>query len=118
MKRLYVVVRSDIGAGMALAQACHAVASFGSSFPGPFNAWHLGESNIVCLQARNESHLRELFAGLGADALGASFHEPDLDGQMTAFACDRAPKQWSSLPLALKAHRDCYPAACVDNPGL
>ena len=103
MNRLYVVVRSDIGAGLQLAQACQAVAAFGSSFPGPFAAWHHGKSNIVCLQARNEVHLRELFAALAPDALSASFHEPDLDGAMTALACDKRPKVWSSLPLALKA---------------
>lgn len=103
MQRLFVVVRSDIAPGLQLAQACHAVAAFGSAFPGPFRAWHLGESNIVCLQARDEQHLRELFAGLSPEALAASFHEPDLGEQMTAFACDRRPKAWSSLPLALKA---------------
>ena len=103
MNRLYVVVRADIAPGLQLAQACHAVAAFGTSFPGPFTTWHHGDSNIVCLQARDEAHLRELFAALPPEAISVSFHEPDLAEQMTAFACDRRPKQWSSLPLALKA---------------
>lgn len=103
MQRLFVVVRSDIVPGLQLAQACHAVAAFGSSFPGPFAAWHRGDSNIVCLQARDEQHLRELFAALPPEALAASFYEPDLAEQMTAFACDRRPKSWSSLPLALRS---------------
>lgn len=114
MKRLYIVVRADIGAGMALAQSCHAVAAFGTAFPGPFAAWHRGESNIVCLQARDERHLRELFAALPHGALSASFHEPDLAGAMTAFACDKRPKQWSSLPLALKQHRMCWPEDTIE----
>ena len=102
MERLYVIVRADIPAGLQLAQACHAVSEFATKHPELHRSWHLGERNIVCLQARNELHLVELLAELPARANVAHFDEPDLGGSMTAIATDVRPKHWSSLPLALK----------------
>lgn len=86
-----------------MAQACHAVAAFGTQYPKEFTKWHNGERNIVCLQAKDEAHLLSLIEELPEDALHTEFFEPDLEDHMTAFACDRVPKNWSSLPLALKA---------------
>ena len=118
MKRLYVIVRADLAPGLQLAQSCHAVAAFGASYPEPFAAWHRGESNIVCLQARDEGHLRELLASLDIGAQVATFCEPDLGGELTAFACDRVPRAFSSLPLALRPRRSRSEDNQVDALGL
>ncbi len=120
MEKLIVVIRSDIDPGLQLAQACHAAARFGARHHVQARAWDEAECNIVCLGARDLAHLTELTSAVADAPSLTKFNEPDLKGELTAFAVDGAfaPKQWSSLPCALKPHRYCYPAERVDNPGL
>jgi hypothetical protein len=120
MEKLVIVIRSDIHPGLQLAQTGHAAVRFGARHHEIATAWDEAECNIVCLGARDLGHLTELCGAVAHAPSLVTFREPYLNDEMTSFAVDGAfvPPQWSSLPLALKAHRTCYPAECVDNPGL
>lgn len=102
--KLYVVVRADLDRGAQLAQCGHAVAAFAYYRSRDHADWVEGSNNIVVLSARDERHLRTLWGQL-VDLPAASFTEPDLDDQMTAFAVlgQGGVPYLSSLPLAPKA---------------
>ena len=101
MKRLYVVVRNDLGPGLQLAQACHAV----QGFTREYAAVDVGD-NLIALGAPPFA-----LAQLGLHALLADlpiylFFEPDLGKELTAIALNgEAQKLVASLPLALRAPR-------------
>lgn len=97
MKRLYVVVRSDLPSGLQMAQACHAALEFGRVHG---EREDVGD-NLVVLHARDEQHLKELTdAGMMSAAL-AVFREPDLGNEVTAVSFNGdAQRMLSSLPLA------------------
>ena len=100
--KLYVVTRRDLSPGYQIVQSCHAVESFARAFPWEVD-FHLKVGDtMVCLAARNESDLFELFVIM--KATGAStiaFWEPDIN-EYTAFAV--APSDYhymlGHLPLA------------------
>lgn len=117
MTRLYVIVRSDLAPGLQVAQACHAVAAFAYEHRQAHDAWVEGESNLVVLQARDEAHLLELLGP--APGQLATFCEPDLNGEMTAFAASEAHPSWSCLPLALRSRTKQLPlqSGSLGNPG-
>lgn len=103
LKRLYVVVRADLPAGLQLAQACHATRSFGLEQP----ELDVGE-NLVVLHAKDAAALGTLVETARKEDLPVvPFHEPDLDGAITAAAfTGAAQKLLSTLPLALRPARD------------
>jgi hypothetical protein len=105
MNRLYTITRADLPLGSRIAQTAHAVAAFATAHPEPFNAWALPEQrNVVCLEAPEIEPLLERLLAAGVRC--ASFRETDLDGQLTAIACEEAgAKLLSSLPLAGRAPR-------------
>lgn len=108
MKKLYVVVRGDLPEGAQIAQSCHAVSAYAVAFPERHRDWHQHGQNLVVLSVTNEAHLRVLLDIIGRvhEIVCTPFFEPDLDGQMTAFAVpDLAAKQLACLPLALRAPR-------------
>ena len=111
MKKLYVVVRGDLPEGAQIAQSCHAVSAYAVAFPEAHRDWHQNGQNLVVLSVPNEAQLRDLLGTieLVLEIVCAPFNEPDLGGQMTAFAVpDLAAKQLASLPLALRASRCPY----------
>lgn len=102
MKRLYVVVRADLPAGLQMAQACHVTREFTLAYPEE----DVGE-NLVVLHARDEAELARLLVSSDPLCLSKAFREPDLGGAMTAVAFSGdAQKHLSSLPLALRPRRD------------
>lgn len=105
MNRLYTITRSDLVAGAPIAQTGHAVAAFATAHPELFQAWALPEQrNIICLEAPEIELLLERLQAAGMRC--AVFRETDLDGQLTAIACEeRAAKLLSSLPLAGRSAR-------------
>lgn len=99
MKRLYVVVRSDLPAGLQMAQACHATREFGLLHPGE----DVGD-NLVVLHVPDEGALRGLVDAAKGACPVVAFSEPDLNGEMTAAAFSGEARRFlSSLPLALRA---------------
>ena len=111
MKRLYVVVRSDLPPGLQLAQACHAAREFAADYPGD-----LAGENLVALSCPNELSLWRLTDDARLACVPVTpFREPDLGGELTAAAFgNNARKLLSSLPLALRAPR--APRASQDPP--
>lgn len=96
VKRLYVVVRNDIAAGLKMAQACHATREFTLR-----QSEDVGE-NLVVLEAPPEELARVVGAASGLCSV-TTFHEPDLGGALTAAAFGLgARKLLSSLPLACR----------------
>jgi hypothetical protein len=95
MDRLYVVVRSDLEAGLQAAQACHAALEWSKGKP------EIPE-NLVILNAPDERTVRALHGK--TESLGAVlFVEPDLEGQATAFAVSGSARPMlSCLPLAMR----------------
>lgn len=117
MKKLYVVVREDLDPGLVAAQAVHAALKLALKWSLAVDVWDARSGNLVLLGARNEAHLAELEAKTKELKLSgnlalpiADFHEIDLNGQLTGFACivgEEAAQLFGSLPLAFKAHRQC-----------
>ncbi len=104
MKRLYIVVRNDIHPGLQFAQGVHACNAFEQTFPELYKAWVKGSNNVVCVQVPDEPALAALLAQNEGQAVG--FHEPDLDGQLTAIAVSDKGKGLGGLSLALKYYHD------------
>lgn len=104
MKKLYVITRRDLPAGLAAAQACHAVARFCLESPVRARDWER-ECNLIVLAVDDEPALEQLRVQLEQqEAEPVTFHEPDLGGELTALACrEDARPLLSSLPLALRA---------------
>lgn len=95
MKRLYIVVRNDIRAGLQIAQACHAAREFTLR-----SGEDVGE-NLVVLHA-SHAELERLVSLHPC----VPFREPDLGGELTAAAfAGNARKLLSCLPLAMRPDR-------------
>ena len=100
MDRLYIVVRADLAPGLQLAQACHALQAFNDQHPIAARAW---KGNLVCLAVPSAAELGTLACDLGRAYPLATFHEPDVAGELTAVAIHGdAAKRLSRLPLALR----------------
>jgi len=107
MKKLYIIVRADLPPGAQLAQSCHVVSAFAVAHPELHRAWHADGQNLVCLQVPDRRALELLGSEISPQAF-ASFSEPDFGGELTALAMsDDAARRLSTLPLALRAPRDC-----------
>lgn len=103
MNKLYVVVRGDLSPGAQTAQACHAVSAYAVAFPEDHRDWHKQGQNLVVLQSPDRHKLGELCSVIegGHEIATSPFYEPDLNGELTAFAVsDLAAKLLSQLPLA------------------
>ena len=104
---LYTIVRADLPAGLQIAQSLHAAVEYSLLNPQTYQDWHEHSNYVVCLSARDVSHLETLklkLSGRGIDY--AHFYEPDLGNELTAlsFIADRRDgnRVVASLPLALK----------------
>lgn len=85
MERLYIIGRADLAPGLRTAQAGHAIAAFALEHPHAMQQW--GNSYLIMLEVEDLRSLLRLsvhtrIAGLTT----SSWHEPDLDDQLTAIA--------------------------------
>ena len=105
MKKLYVIVRSDLPPGDIAAQTGHAVAAFARHHGLAFCTWFDGENNLVVVSVPTLGDLEALrLRVLAHGVLCCDVHEPDLGDSLTAIAADdRIARLVSSLPLALRA---------------
>lgn len=84
--KMYVLVRRDLSETYRLVQGAHALAQYALEQPDLFCAWN--NSTIVFLGVRNLMEMREWESLLAENGKRFSpFHEPDLDGHLTAIAC-------------------------------
>lgn len=82
MKKLYVLVRGDMGKNYQAVQAGHAVARFCLKYP---EEWK--NEILVYLKVKDENDLIDWFCKCKELATHRSaFYEPDLADEMTAFA--------------------------------
>jgi hypothetical protein len=86
---LYFVVRADIDRGRQMAQLIHAMDEWAHRYGS-------SRGRVIVYSVRNEEALLRLWESLPAGGKSACFHEPDLQGQMTAFATS-----WGPLGLSL-----------------
>jgi peptidyl-tRNA hydrolase len=105
VEKLYVIGRADLDPGLRAAQIGHALVEWCLAHPEEAKLWHKESNNLVLLEVPDEHALLALLAQVRkAQFRVASFREPDLDGQMTAFVVEPlAERTLSSLPLALRA---------------
>ena len=97
--KLYIVVKKTLNAGLKAAQAIHAFRQFVGEYPILESYWHAEHNNIVVLHEDDLLGLEERLRAAGYRV--SAFHEPDLDGELTAICVE--PAAWrvlSSLPLA------------------
>lgn len=94
--RLFGVTRADLPAGLRAAQVGHALIAWTVRYGPP-------PENLVLLEVPDEQALLGVLARC-VDCDAAAFHEPDLNGEFTAFAVGpRAARALSNLPLLLRA---------------
>lgn len=101
--RLYLVTRSDLPPSTQACQAAHAAIEFSLDYPGLTTDWYESSGTLVLLAADNELDLSRIRVDVAAAGLRAApFHEPDLDGALTAIAVEPAGRRLlAGLPLAL-----------------
>jgi hypothetical protein len=84
---MYVLVRKDLDETYRIVQGSHAVVEY--SLHGDreqYDRWH--NSTIVFLGVQNEGALKLWQLKLGdRNRCFTAWHEPDLNGQLTALAC-------------------------------
>jgi Peptidyl-tRNA hydrolase PTH2 len=104
MERLYLVTRADLPIGDQATQAAHALSAFAVEHAALHAGWHTADKNLILLASPNKFTLAALlYDAANAGIPHAKFHEPDIDGELTAIALgEGARKLVSSLPLALK----------------
>jgi len=111
--KMYVVVRSDLSAGMQIAQSCHALRLFADEHPESDRTWYEQSNNLVVLSVSSKEDLAKLaydMTNLGIEV--SSFREPDLQNDLTAIAIEPAGgRHLSKLPLAMKDVLICRRAA-------
>lgn len=117
MQKLFIVVRADLDIGLQMAQAIHAAVQFAYYNPEEHKDWFNGKdwsypqdphgpNNIVVKHIANEAELLALVQKAAPKSMGlATFHEPDLDNQLTAaaFGGPGAQQLLWHLPLAFSS---------------
>lgn len=82
-------------------QAAHAAVEFSLTFPLLTADWHASSGVLVLLAARDELDLGRIRVDVADAGLrNVPFHEPDLDGALTAIAVEPAGRRFlARLPL-------------------
>ena len=93
-QRMYVLVRGDLSPGYQAAQAIHAAVDEALERPEMVRLY----PTVVVLNVASEAELYEYAVRYAMTA----FHEPDLDGEMTAAATFSSGEEFRELPLALE----------------
>lgn len=105
-QRLYLVGRADLAPGLRAAQAGHAAFAFALEHPQAMRQWN--NNYLIMLEVEDLRSLRRFLTHTQLAGLTTStWHEPDLDDQLTAIAI--APSEasqalCSGLPLM---HKSC-----------
>lgn len=106
---MYVLVREDLPPGLRAAQAGHAVAEMCLHYPEEAWEWHTEGNYLIMLGVTGLDALlsfHNIFTLIGAGVFPVeAFHEPDMDNEMTAFAClPPSEMNWifGRFPLAYK----------------
>jgi len=107
--RMYIITRKELSDSYRMVQGAHALAQYGLEHPNEFEKWN--NKFLIFLGTFLPESLIELRKRLSIEGIKtSSFHEPDLDNQMTAFSVFYDPSDTEesqkivsiigSLPLA------------------
>ncbi len=82
----------------------HAVADFAHQFPDIFSSWKEKSNSIICLSAKSETHLLNLFQKYNVITPCIKFFEPDVNEytSICLYGNSKIRKSLSNLPLTLK----------------
>ena len=101
---MVVITREDIDPGYQVVQSTHSIADFAHEYPEFFGTWKEESNSIICLSAKNQEHLLQLFEKFSKLTPTVKFFEPDVD-EWTSICLYGTPeirKKLSHLPLSLK----------------
>ena len=103
-----VATRADLPPGTQLCQAVHAALEYAVAHPGHMRAWHDASNALLVVAVPDDLALGWLCQDAEAAGLRTvRFHEPDLDGALTAAAFEPAARRLvTHLPLALALRRE------------
>jgi hypothetical protein len=105
-----VLVRQDLSPGQQVVQACHAVAEAVAAFHPPGHA----HPHLVVCGVTDEAALRQSLEHITSQGVRCRpFHEPDLGGQLTAWATEPVSGRTRRL---FRRFRLLNPAAVVSGP--
>lgn len=96
--KMYVLVRGDLSESYRLVQGSHALAQYALDYPEQFKSWN--NSTIIFLKVRNLIELKAWHGKLHDIKIHRCFHEPDLEGQLTAIACYDDGQVFKDLKVA------------------
>lgn len=85
-------------------QTSHAIADFAFEHPETFKKWKNESNSIICLSAKSETHLLQLFEKYSQITPTVKFFEPDVNEftSICLYATPQIRKSLSSLSLTLK----------------
>ena len=101
---MVVITREDIDPGYQVVQSTHSIADFAHEHPEFFGTWKEESNSIICLSAKNQEHLLQLFEKFSKLTPTVKFFEPDVD-EWTSICLYGTPeirKKLSHLSLSLK----------------
>lgn len=85
MRKMYIVVRDDLGDTYKLVQGTHALAQYALEHPDDFKEWN--NQTIVFVKVKTENSLHKLVYSCATSGRKFStFLEPDIDNQLTSVA--------------------------------
>ena len=105
-KKLIVITRRDLTAGVQATQSAHALADFIFQYPEIASKWHEISNYLVLLSVKDKEELLSMVDKLDRKGISyTKFYEPDLNNQLTSIALQpsrESRKATSNLPLAFK----------------
>ena len=102
--KLVIITRQDINPGYQCVQTSHSLADFAFEHPETFKKWKEESNSIICLSAKSEQHLLQLFEKYSQLTPTVKFFEPDVNEftSICLYADSKIRKSLSHLPLTLK----------------
>ena len=107
--KLILITRKDLHTeGYTVPQAAHSLADFAYIYPETFKKWKEESNSIICLSAKSQEHLLNLYHKFSSRTEGVLFYEPDVDEHTSVclYGTPEVRKGLSHLPLSLKKPTD------------
>jgi hypothetical protein len=96
---MYVLVRNDLSNSYKFIQGTHALSKYSLTHPLNFKKWN--NHKIVFLGVRNLKELRSFEEMIKSNRITfSSFHEEDIDNQITSIACYCTGELFKNLKIA------------------